>query len=106
MLTLEEAGFAKEAATVSESAMVASSAYEDSFASKYTLDHPHNRGTNSDNNRKSGRKFDGGGNLGLGRGHGDSSGSRGGSQQQEQRSVPLWSQQQWGYSNPWGWIPN
>lgn len=55
MLTLEEVGFAKEAATRSDSAMIASSQSEDSFVTRSNSENTQNRGKQT-GNRKSGKK--------------------------------------------------
>ncbi|KAI3680090.1 hypothetical protein L2E82_50682 [Cichorium intybus] len=68
MLTLEEAGFAKEAAMGSDSTMLASQP-EDSFVPKSNSDQAPNRGKQS-GNRKSGKKSGGGGGRGSGGGQG------------------------------------
>ena len=101
MLTLEEAGFAKEAATGTDSAMVATVPSENFFSPTHTVDTSQNKGKNS-GHRKPGRKSGGGGGRGPSGGHGGRSGGRGGPQPQQQGYPPWFASNQWGCP-PWGW---
>ncbi|XP_010689822.2 uncharacterized protein LOC104903482 [Beta vulgaris subsp. vulgaris] len=92
MLTLEEAGFAKEAATGSKIAMIASSPSEDICVPKPSPDQSHHRGKPSGNTRKNGRK-NGSGGRGSGGGHGGSGGGHGGPQHQQHGFGPWGSPQ-------------
>ncbi|XP_049402894.1 uncharacterized protein LOC125866639 [Solanum stenotomum] len=99
MLTLEEAGLAKEAAT--ESAMVASSDGGPNHGDKQG----HNKGKNN-----SGRRNNNGGRKNSGTGGGkNSAGNKGGGRDQQSgghggpQHQSQWQQQQPAGSAPWGW---
>ncbi|XP_021726598.1 uncharacterized protein LOC110693731 [Chenopodium quinoa] len=113
MLTLEEGGLAKEAATGSESAMVATSGmdYEDSGSPSPNSSQSHNRGKHNGNRKNSGRKNSGGGKGSGGGRQSQSHGAaaRGGQQQPSGQQHPYgqqqWGSQPWPNFSPWGWMP-
>lgn len=76
MLTLEETGFTKEAATWIDSAMIASLQSTDSFVPKSNSDHTHNRRKQSGNRKTGSRKSKNAGGRGSSGGQGGSSGGR------------------------------
>ncbi|XP_060182044.1 uncharacterized protein LOC132611667 [Lycium barbarum] len=98
MLTLEEAGLTKEAATGSESAMVAASNsdVDDGFSHS---DQSQGRGKQSGNQKNGGRKSGG-----AGRGSGGGKQGRGGGGQKQQQSGQQ-PGQQWANQVPWGNFP-
>ncbi|XP_021749189.1 uncharacterized protein LOC110714946 [Chenopodium quinoa] len=110
MLTLEEAGLVKKAATTSASAMMVSAPRD---AANSGGDSGMSRGKNKNQKKSGGRKQSGGGGRGTstgGSGGGQSSSgqqpSRGGPQQQQQAwaAPPPWQQAHQPYQ-PWGWAP-
>ncbi|XP_021736595.1 uncharacterized protein LOC110703160 [Chenopodium quinoa] len=102
MLTLEEAGLAKRAATNSASAMVAGSSrdVETGQDGSGTA-----RGKNKNSKKNGGKKQNGGSGGGSRGGSGAGGAGRGGGQQQPQWSTSPWGQQQQWPSSPWGWVP-
>ncbi|KAM7482579.1 hypothetical protein LguiB_007162 [Lonicera macranthoides] len=100
MLILEEAGFAKKAATISNSAMVTASYKEFDDNSSYSENTSQNRGKNRQNKNNNGGKYRGGGRGGS-KGGGRS--GRGGGQYQQ--PAQAWQQQQsWtGGQRQWPW---
>ncbi|KAL6576801.1 hypothetical protein OROMI_011077 [Orobanche minor] len=103
MLTLEEAGLIKMAATGSNAAMVAATSNDVDETSSYSENSSHNRGGKKGGNRNSNKNRNNGV-VGSGRngGKGGRGGGRGGGRQQ-QYTAPPWQQQ--GLFPGWGWMP-
>ncbi|XP_057249529.1 uncharacterized protein LOC130590883 isoform X1 [Beta vulgaris subsp. vulgaris] len=105
MLTLEEAGFAKQTATTTTAAMVATSSDEPPTpynSGKKTSNRAPQSGQKNGGKNSGGRRGGGGGGRGSGGGHG---GRRGGGHYPSQQAAGGWQQQWGGYPWQWAWPP-